>query len=57
MNKISFKDWVEQLVEVDSKYSFLLEGYQTGEIFDMHEYYIKGISPFEVVKKEQYLYG
>ena len=49
---ISFKDWIKELVDIEPEYKFLLEGSQTGEIDDMHEYYISGLTPQEAITEE-----
>ena len=53
----SFKEWIEQLCLWCSEYNFLLDGYQTGEIFDIHEYYIEGKTPREAMISEYNEYG
>ena len=47
--KLTFKEWVEFLC-LWGDYDFLLDGYQTGELFYFHEYYQRGISPDEATK-------
>lgn len=53
---MSFKEWVIELCNWGD-YNFLLEGLQTGEIYDMHEYYIQGVSPQEAAHREWYKYA
>lgn len=55
--EMTFKDWIKELVDFDDNYSFLLEGTQTGEIFDMHDYYMEGLTPHEAMSREYYEHG
>jgi hypothetical protein len=51
IEQLSFKDWVTELCNY-GEYEHLLSGFQSGEIFIIHEYYITGISPYEAAYQE-----
>jgi len=54
---IHFKTWIEQVIEIDNRYDFLLSGTQTGEIFDWWEYYSDGLTPDEAIRKDYKEFG
>ena len=37
------------VIEIDEGQSFMINGYQTGEIFEWQEWYQKGLTPQEAV--------
>ena len=54
---ISFKNWITELCDWDGEYSFLLEGNQTGEIYDMHDHYISGKTAYAAMIDEHNEHG
>jgi len=55
--KLDFKNWIEEIAKEDNHFEFLLNGYQTGEIFEWHNWWTRGLSPQDAVKKNYELYG
>ena len=42
--KNDFEKWIKELIELDSNLSFLTDGYQTGEIFEWHDWWINSVT-------------
>ena len=55
--RIPFREWMEKVVKIEGKLSFMLEGYQTGEIFEWHEWWYEGLSPEEAIERDYELYA
>ena len=52
-----FKKWIKELIELNSNLKFLIDGYQTGEIFEWHDWWFKGLTPNEALIENYNLYG
>ncbi len=57
MDKMKFEIWIKEVIKYDPIQSFLLDGYQTGEIFEWHEWWMQGLTPSGAIQRNLYLYG
>ena len=56
IDKMSFEPWIKEVVETDDTFSFMLDGYQTGEIIEWAQWFVEGYTPHEAIRKHYYLY-
>lgn len=52
----TFKCWIEEVINIDGAFAFMLDGYQTGEIIEWVDWFMEGITPHEAIKKHYHLY-
>ena len=55
--RMEFENWVREVVEIDNRLSFLIDGYQTGEIFEWHKWWLEGLTPIEAVNRNHSEYA
>ena len=57
VKRMEFENWVREVVEIDNRLSFLIDGYQTGEIFEWHKWWLEGLTAIEAVNRNHSEYA
>lgn len=54
---LPFEQWMKEVVKIEPNCGFMLDGYQTGEIFEWHEWWYRGLTPNEAAMENHRLYA